>query len=170
MARHRGPVLVDTNVIIECWRINAWNALSSGYHVETVQDCATETQTGFQNRRVEQSIDATVLRRSLAVEPHPVSALQHAALAIKVSDIQIDLGERSLWAHVLHRTDNWVLCGPDKASLRTGVRLGYRDRLIALETLLADAGFRPSKAYETNFTAAWHSKVVSQFVVMESRI
>ena len=23
MARHRGPVLVDTNVILECWRVTA---------------------------------------------------------------------------------------------------------------------------------------------------
>ena len=27
MARHRGPVLVDTNVILECWRVGAWRAL-----------------------------------------------------------------------------------------------------------------------------------------------
>ena len=42
MARHRGPVLVDTNVILECWRINAWRALTGGYGVETVEDCVTE--------------------------------------------------------------------------------------------------------------------------------
>ena len=36
MARHRGPVLVDTNVVLECWRVSAWRALSSGYRVETV--------------------------------------------------------------------------------------------------------------------------------------
>lgn len=33
MARHRGPVLVDTNVILECWRIKAWRALGGGYGV-----------------------------------------------------------------------------------------------------------------------------------------
>ena len=30
MARHSGPVLVDTNVIIECWRVDAWKALAGG--------------------------------------------------------------------------------------------------------------------------------------------
>jgi hypothetical protein len=54
MARHRGPVLVDTNVILECWRVGAWKALSSGYAVETVEDCVIETQTGYQRRRAEQ--------------------------------------------------------------------------------------------------------------------
>jgi hypothetical protein len=53
MARHRGAVLVDTNVILESWRIGAWNALAGGYGVETVEDCVIETQTGFQRRRVE---------------------------------------------------------------------------------------------------------------------
>jgi hypothetical protein len=47
MARHRGPLLVDTNVILECWRIGAWGALSGGYLVETVEDCVIETQTGL---------------------------------------------------------------------------------------------------------------------------
>ena len=53
MARHRGPVLVDTMVILECWRINAWKAFAGGYSVETVEDCLIETQTGFQRRREE---------------------------------------------------------------------------------------------------------------------
>jgi len=62
MARHRGPVLVDTNVMIECWRIGAWRALSNGYAVETVEDCVVETQTGFQRRRAAQQIDNKELR------------------------------------------------------------------------------------------------------------
>ena len=43
MARHHGPVLLDTNVIIECWRVSAWKALTSGYRVETVEMCEIET-------------------------------------------------------------------------------------------------------------------------------
>ena len=39
MVRHRGPVLVDTNAILECWRVGAWRGLTSGYVVETVEDC-----------------------------------------------------------------------------------------------------------------------------------
>jgi hypothetical protein len=30
MARHRGPVNVDKNVILECWRVKAWRALAGG--------------------------------------------------------------------------------------------------------------------------------------------
>ena len=66
MARHHGPVLVDTNVILECWRVGAWRALAGGYDVETVEDCVIETQTGFQRRATEQQIDNAALRASLA--------------------------------------------------------------------------------------------------------
>ena len=62
MARHSGPVLVDTNVILECWRVGAWRALTGGYRVETVEDCVIETQTGYQRRRPEQQIDVATLR------------------------------------------------------------------------------------------------------------
>jgi len=62
MARRTGPVLVDTNIIIECWRIGAWKALAGGYAVETVATCFIETQTGAQRRRPE-------LRLSLPSSP-----------------------------------------------------------------------------------------------------
>ena len=43
-------MLVDTNAIIESHRVRSWGALAGGYRVETVEDCITETQTGFQLR------------------------------------------------------------------------------------------------------------------------
>ena len=49
-------VLLDTNVIIEAYRTRTWRALASVYRVETVEDCVTEKQTGFQLRRQEHSI------------------------------------------------------------------------------------------------------------------
>jgi hypothetical protein len=167
MSRHRGPLLVDTNVILECWRVGAWGALSGGYAVETVEDCVTETQTGYQNRRTEEAIDVAVLRQSLAHAPHPVTDIQLATLDLTAAGIQLDPGERSLWAHALQRQDAWVLCGPDRASMRIGVRLGLRDRLVALETLLTDAGHRPRTPLKKNYTAMWQTQTVGEYVVME---
>ena len=57
MARHRGTVLVDTNVILEAHRAGVWRALAGGYPVETVEECVTETQTGYQRRSPERRID-----------------------------------------------------------------------------------------------------------------
>src|SRR5437879_4608587 len=107
MVRHTGPVLADTNVIIECWRTRSWAALSKGYRVETVEDCVMETQTGFQRRSPEQEIELNVLRKSLAAI-HDVTPAQHAAATLR-DDIfaRLDPGERALWAHALTRRDDW---------------------------------------------------------------
>lgn len=106
--------------------------LAGGYRVETVEDCVMETQTGFQIRRPEQSISARELQTSLAAV-HCVGNRERAELAVLIQGIALDRGEESLWVHALGRDDDWVLCGPDKASLRCGVRLGFRERIVSLE-------------------------------------
>jgi hypothetical protein len=166
MARHSGPVLVDTNVIIECFRVGCWRALSSGYRIETVEDCVIETQTGFQRRRPEQQIDGAGLRKTLAAV-HAVTDAQQAAILVRAPDIALDVGERSLWAHAFTRDDAWVLCGPDKASLRLGVRLGHRERLAALESLLEGVGYRPKDSLKLPYTRKWLDRVVGELVVSE---
>lgn len=167
MARHSGPVLVDTNVILECWRIDAWKALVGGYGIETVEDCVIETQTGFQRRRAEQQIDNAQLRASLAAV-QKVDNKEHAAAAVRDPLFSsLDVGERSLWAHALTRSDAWALCGPDKASMRLGVRLGFRDRLVALETLLNDVGFLSKVSLRTNYTAKWLAQALNEIVIFE---
>lgn len=166
MTRHPGPVLVDTNVILECHRTGSWRALAGGYHVETVEDCVAETQTGFQRRRPEQRIDAQELHASLAAV-HAVTDLERAELAVRISDIALDRGEESLWAHVLHRHDAWVLCGPDRASMRCGIRLGLREHLVSLERLLNNAGHRANPALRPAYTRTWHDRTVGQLVLVE---
>ena len=166
MVRQHGPVLVDTNVILECHRTGSWCALAGGYPVETVQDCVTETQTGFQMRRPERQIDAQELRASL-VAVHSVTDRERAKLAVQITNIALDRGEASLWAHALHREDAWVLCGPDKASLRFGVRLGLRERLVSLERLLDDAGHRSNPPLRSAYTRRWHERTVGQLVLAE---
>jgi hypothetical protein len=158
---------VDTNVILECWRVASWKALANGYGVETVEDCVIETQTGFQRRRAEQQIDNAALRTSFAAI-HKVGKTELAAAAVRDALFSsLDLGERSLWAHALTRSDVWVLCGPDRASLRLGVRLGLRDRLVALEALLSDVGFRPKSPLRTNYTSKWHAQALNEMVLLE---
>jgi len=102
MPRHTGPVLVDTNAILESHRVGAWRALTGGYGVETVEDCVTETQTGFQRRRAEEQIEVAQLRASLR-GIHAVSDAELAKVMLLSIDIALDIGERSLWAHALMR-------------------------------------------------------------------
>lgn len=170
MARFTGTLLVDTNVILECWRIGAWRALSKGYRVETVEDCVVETQTGFQRRKREEQIDNKDLRGSLAAI-HEVTDGQRAAGIVRDPLFStLDLGEQSLWAHALNRQDEvWILCGPDKASMRFGIRCGFRDRLYALERLLKDAGYK-SKALKTPYTSSWLDMTLGQLVGLAGKI
>jgi len=141
-------------------------ALSGGYAVETVEDCVTETQTGFQRRRPEQQIEVTELRASLAAV-HEVADQELAQMAVLASNIALDTGDRSLWAHALARIDGWVLCGPDKASLRFGVRLGYRDHLVALERLLDEAGYRSKEPLKPAYTTKWLERTLGELFLSE---
>lgn len=163
----RASVLVDTNVIIESYRTGSWAALAGGYRVETVEDCVTETQTGFQLRRPEQLIVVSKLRASLAAE-HCVGNRERAELAIQSQGIALDRGEESLWAHALGRDDDWTLCGPDRASLRCGVRLGFRERIVSLEELLKRVGHRTKRPLKSHYTEAWLKTVLSDLVLAEN--
>ena len=159
-------VLVDTNVIIEAHRTNTWAALVGAYGVETVEDCVTETQTGYQRRTREQWIEVDGLRKALRAV-HEVGDRERAELAVRIGGIALDRGEESLWAHALGRTEAWLLCGPDRASLRAGVRLEARDQLVSMEELLHKAGHRPQQALRLPYTRKWMDRVVSEMVVAE---
>ena len=157
MARHKGTVLVDTNVIIECWRTSSWKALVGGYDVETVHLCEAESLTGTRSQ-----IDPQVLRQTLNAS-HAVSEAERAAAFVKDNHFGVlDAGEAHLWAHALTRADAWVLCGPDKASMRYGLRVGARDRLVSLERLLTDAGLNPKIKLKNNYSQKWHELALAQ--------
>ena len=168
MVKHHGPILLDTNVILECHRIRGWAALAGAYRLETVEECIGETQTGYQRRRPEQEIDPTVLRVSFR-EIHSVEDMQRAHLALRIPNIALDPGEASLWAHALFRDDQWLLCGPDKASVRAGVRLGLRDRLVSLEQLFGNIGYRPTSPLRRNYTVRWLASVCAEMVLLEPK-
>ena len=51
--------------------------------------------------------------------------------------------------------------------MRFGVRLGFRDRLIALESLLADAGYRPKETLKRAYTAKWLENALGELVLSE---
>ena len=167
MARHRGPVLLDTNVIIECWRIGAWRALAGGYELETAEACEAEALTGMQRRPPEQQVDAAVLRQTLNAV-HAVGRAELARALIRDQQLGfLDEGEQALWAHALTRQDDWLLCGPDKASLRLGIRLGLRERLVALERLLDDVGYRPKQKLRDAYTQRWQVRTLAELAQQE---
>jgi len=166
VARRSNPLLVDTNVILEAFRTSSWKALTGGYSVETAEACVIETQTGYQRRRQEVQLEEAELRARLAAV-HRVTDAQRAEALIRGLGISLDPGELELWAHAISRKDAWILCGPDKASLRFGVRMGFRDRLVSLERLLEDVGFPVKGKLRGNYTIQWHASALNELVLTE---
>ena len=77
-------------------------------------------------------------------------------------------GERALWAHALARTDAWVLCGPDKASLapRRPPRLSRparRARAPARRT----SGYRPKAPLQAGLHAALAGPTLAELAQRE---
>jgi len=167
MARHAGPVLVGTNIILESHRVGSWRALTGGYGVETVEECVGETLAGSQRREPEYRIDEVELRDTLAMV-HSVGPEERAELAILTQDIVLDPGEDSLWSHARRRDDAWILCGPDRASLRCGVRLGFRERLVALERLFDDVGHRTRTPLRPAYTRSWLDRALGELMIAET--
>lgn len=154
-------VLVDTNVIIECHAKGCWKALVGQYHVETVEPCVVETQTGRQHRRPEHQIDEAELRSQLRAV-HPVTEREMAAV-LALNGSGLDEGERALWAHALHRTDVWILCGPDRASMKFGYDNKLRERLVSLGELLSNIGLTPPLA--PAYGKAWLDGAIGKFAL-----
>ncbi len=154
----RGPVLVDTNTILECHRTGCWAALAGHWPLETVEDCITETQTGAHKRPADERIDEAALRASFA-NVYAVTPMELAKVAL-LGGPHLDAGERALWAHALGRKDAWRLCGPDRASMKFGAQNKLQDRLVSLGALLADAGARPRSPLKAHFEDAWLRQVV----------
>lgn len=70
-----------------------WRALADSYRVETVEDCVTETQTGFQRRQLEGQIDGWEPRVPLRAV-RAVGNRECAELAVRVTDNVLDVSER----------------------------------------------------------------------------
>ena len=159
-------MLVDTNVIIEAHRSRTWTALTSAYSVQSVEDCVTETQTGFQHRLNEQIIDLDTLRATLD-RIHKVQDFERASLALLAPSNGLDLGERSLWAHALGRSGNWRMCSPDIACIRCVMQLQFRDRQVSLEELLEGIGHRVRLPLRRHYTKSWLTQTCTEILLAQ---
>lgn len=149
--------LFDTNSIIEGVRIGAWNALCGGLEIQSVEECEAECRRGDSLSSGYISVQETALSRMKTV--HPVSEEQRAALLLQIDASALDPGELDLHAHALSRDDSaWSICSPDRASVKIGVGLRWQDRLVSLEELMNEVGFRPQHSLRRHFLKAWLSQ------------
>lgn len=164
MPVHRGPVIMDANSAIEAHRVGAWDALASRYRLVMVDECIRETQTGHQRRRPEETICYATLVASLA-ERHPDDVLAIMTLQLSPGGSFLDAGEMSMWAHALTRTDDWLACGADTASMKFGYDRRKHHHLVSLGGLLADIGHRPVLPLRGNHQKAWLDDLMHQLAM-----
>lgn len=152
-------ILVDTNIIIEAVRVGCWSALTAHFRIETVAKCCEEARTGDLRRAGYVQVSEKDLQTRLTV--HGVSDIELANLALRDPDCsRLDDGERHLWAHGLGRNDEWLSCCCDHAAVNAAVRLGWQDRLVALEELANHAG---AKAALKNLKSQFRSARLSEW-------
>lgn len=148
----RAVVLMDTNAIIEAVRTSCWRAIAGRFHVETVEECREEARRGDAMSPAYVSVSENDL--ALLADVHAVTKRDRARLALECEFADgLDDGERDLLAHAIGRDDDvWLLCSPDKASVRAAVDLECGDRLISLGELSTRAGVRPKPAMQDHFS------------------
>lgn len=164
MAKHRGPVLLDNNAIGDVVDLGLWKGLLASYpgQLVTVREIEGEAGTYFRGLS-----DGVALMASLQqLRVHDVTRAERDAVAARTLGVALDPGERDLWAHALGRQDGWILCGPDKGTLRASVKLGLEARIVSLETLLQDAGLS-TKGLELHQTEAWLRRTIGPMIVEE---
>lgn len=159
MANADDPVLLDNCAISAVVEMGCWDAIAGKRRLETVEEVEREAGTGFQHHR---GLDPRLLRQHVTI--HAVSAADRLGRETEFAELAgLDDGELDLWVHALGRTDGWVLCGPDTASVRFGVRAGHADRLISIEELLASVGYKHAKPLKVHYTRKWLEQKISEF-------
>ena len=149
-------VLIDTNAIIEAVRTGCWAAITGQLRVETVEACRVEVLSGTPITIPGYvPVNGEDVERLASV--HAVDEVTRAAFKLSYADADgLDPGEHDLLAHAHSRSDQaWVVCSPDKASIRAAVALGFGDRLCSLEELAAAVGARPRPCLRSHFRTEW---------------
>ena len=152
MAKRGDIVVMDTNAIIECFRLKCWRPLSGAFGIETTNECAVECATGNRSRKDYTEIDVELVRASAQVHAVPRDAIAAVRLRLGVLP-DIDPGEAEILALMLAEPGARLVYSPDKACLRGLHILGMIDRAVALEELGNLAGLRLD--WRPNFTKRW---------------
>ena len=163
--RRGSRILIDTNAIIEAHRVGCWRALCGYFTMESVEECVAECGTGDQMREDRVQVDVELLRKQMAV--HPVSVELVIEFMKKVPDdfYDLDKGEKELLAYAFSRSEEvYILCSPDKASMRIGKLVGLLDSFKSLEEIAIKAG-RANLRLPDPFNEHWHLRYRSNLLL-----
>lgn len=149
-------VLIDTNVILEAHRVGCWNTLAGRFKLVTVEKVIEETQTGYQNRSPERTIDLSKLRASFH-HIEPITELERAGFILSYRGVHLDDGERDLVIYALRLpvVPVWYLNSPDRASINFASSQNWLDRVVSLQEMADFVGYRANCGYGKNYTKSW---------------
>ncbi|PZQ12414.1 MAG: hypothetical protein DI565_16465 [Ancylobacter novellus] len=164
MITRQTPILLDTNAIVACHEMGCWRAICGAFPLETVETCIVEFQTGGHVLLSPDYVDEATLRAQFA-HIHDPQHIERAEVALRGGHA-LHEGEKDLWAHALGRSDDvWVLCGPDRASMKFGCAQKLAQRLISLESLLVHLRHPAVKTLEHLYSQAWLDDVRRKFIL-----
>lgn len=140
----RVRVFVDTNVILEAFRVGCWSSLATTFSIETVEKCVEEALTGDPTDPRYVAVDRDVLVAGLSAR-HPVDKRTIARFGLAhPASAGLDAGELHLlaWLHDqgLMGTVKLLLSTADKAAIVAAGRLDWLDLVTSLEQLAQQAG------------------------------
>ena len=136
-------VFVDTNVILECFRINVWAELTQRCQVETVEMCYTEALTGDRTRA--SFVEVYPALRKGCYKIHTVTKNDLDRLFLEHEELfSLDDGELHLFAYLyinkVRLSDAAVLSTADKgAVVRAKDIPGWLDWFQSLQEVLKEA-------------------------------
>jgi hypothetical protein len=155
---------IDTNVVIECFRVGGWKALASRHRLVTVDKVIKECAAAAGRRKDYVVVDAAAVKSQTQV--HNVSPSELASLRLQLAGrVNLDPGEENLLAKAAADRGAWLICSPDGALVRACSLLNYLDRVVTLESLLAAAGFRPKTSLQRHYTERWLSDKRTQLLL-----
>lgn len=168
MAKPR--VFVDTNVIIESFRVNCWVSLCNRYSVETVETCFNEALAGNPNKPGYNPVNRTVLANGLTAL-HAVSPIDIARFTFQFPEhMGLDDGELHLlaWLHPQNiMSESLIMISTaDRAAVRATGELGWLDSLVSLEELANKSGVSKNTIqnlldhYKINWLSTLKTKII----------
>jgi len=137
-------IFVDTNIILEAFRINCWNALCQKYTIETVEKCIEESLSGNPNNPQHIPVKRKNLVKGLTAI-HDPDKKDIANLRLNYPETQgLDDGELHLiaWLYAQKIVPDALIqiSTADKAAIVSISILGWLDSVTSLEQLLSGVG------------------------------
>jgi hypothetical protein len=147
-------IFLDTNVIIEAFRVKAWKPLAQMFRLCTVEECAIEAATGDKRRKGYAVVDVDAIRASASISKPDLASVASLTRSLPTG-LMLDRGERDLIACALARPHGWLLCSADAAALRALHVLGKLEQAVSLEEIVRAAKLNP--AVREQFAKKWLS-------------